>query len=100
MEKISKIMMILVALLILAAAPVKASPGLVGLWHLDDNALDDSGNENHGMVYGAAYVPGMFDKAIDLSGTGGYAEVGDDSTLRTDCHQDGQAERRSKALVQ
>ena len=60
------------------AAVVGASPdpGLVGLWHFDDNALDSSGNGNDGTVYGGVgYVAGMFDNALSFDGTDDYVEV-------------------------
>jgi hypothetical protein len=54
-----------------------ALPDLVGLWHFYDNALDSSGNNNHGTVHGATYVDGMFGKALSFDGINNYVEVTD-----------------------
>jgi hypothetical protein len=53
------------------------SPGsLVGLWHFDDDALDSSGNNNDGTVYGANWVDGKFDKALNFDGDDDYVDFG------------------------
>lgn len=48
--------------------------GLIGLWHLDSNALDDSGNSNNGTVVGldqSAWVSaGRLNGALDTKGLG------------------------------
>ena len=56
------------------------SSGLVGLWHFDDDALDSSGNNNDGMVYGASWVDGKFGNALSFDGTDDYVDCGDIST--------------------
>ena len=65
---------------LVTVAPVGASPGIVGLWHLDDNANDSSGNGNDGTVSGATYVDGMFDKALSFDGSSNYVQVAEDDT--------------------
>ena len=61
---------------------IDPDPGLVGLWHFDDNADDISVNNNQGTVYGATYVTGKFGKALSFVGLNDYVEVGDASELR------------------
>ena len=60
---------------------IDTDPGLVGLWHFDDNALDSSVNSNDGEVYGATYVDGNFGKALIFNGADDYVLVADDATL-------------------
>ena len=43
-------------------------PGLVGLWHLDGDALDSSGNGNNGTVNGATYVTSPMGQALSFAG--------------------------------
>ena len=49
-------------------------PGLVGLWHFDGDALDSSGNSNHGTVYGASWVDGKFGQALSFDGVDDYVD--------------------------
>jgi len=44
-------------------------PGnLVGLWHFDGDALDSSGYNNYGTVYGTNWVDGKFGRALSFDG--------------------------------
>lgn len=55
---------------------------VVGLWHLDGNADDSSGYDNHGIEEGGAtYVGGVFDQALNFDGEDDYVEVGNDASL-------------------
>ncbi len=65
------------------SAPVAADgQGLVALWHFDGDALDSSGNANHGDLMGDAdFEPGKFDQALSLDGDGDCVEVADSATL-------------------
>ena len=68
-----------------AAMPAVADPdpGIVGLWHLDGNANDSSGNGNDGTVIGASFVSGKFDEGLSFDGINDYVQVDDDDTLST-----------------
>lgn len=58
------------------------STSLVGLWHFDGDALDSSGNDNDGDVYGAtAGVPGKFGNALSFDGVNDYVDCGNDASL-------------------
>jgi len=54
-------------------------PGLLGHWKFDggagDIALDSSGNENDGEIYGAEWVRGAFGTALYFDGTGDHVVV-------------------------
>ena len=55
---------------------------LVGLWHFDDDALDYSGNLNHGTLMGeASWTSGEFGNALSLDGTEDYVSVADSTSL-------------------
>jgi len=73
-----------VSLMLVPAASVGASPGpgIVGLWHLDGNANDSSGNNLNGTVSpsGASFVSGKFGQALSVDGTG-YVQVPDSTLL-------------------
>jgi len=69
---------------LMPAASVGASPGpgIVGLWHLDGNANDSSGNGNDGtLMGGATYGTGMFGQAVSLDGSDDYVSVPDSTSL-------------------
>ena len=52
---------------------------LVGLWHLDENADDSSGNNNHGTINGAVCgVAGQFGNACSFDGNNDYISIPDD----------------------
>jgi len=52
--------------------------GLVGLWHLDGNAKDDSGEGNDGTVNNALVTnEGRFNEAYYFDGNGDYISIGD-----------------------
>ena len=60
------------------------SDGLVGYWSFDnasDLGHDDSGNGNHGTVYGAVSTTGMVGNAMSFDGNGDYVVVGDSDEL-------------------
>lgn len=44
--------------------------------------LDGSGNNNHGTIYGAAWVDGKYGKALSFDGTDDYVEVQNSSDMR------------------
>ncbi len=56
--------------------------GLVGYWSFDfENAEDESGNGNFGMVYGATAVDGVSGRAFQLDGNNDYIMVSDSLSL-------------------
>jgi len=60
------------------------SPYLVGLWHLDSDALESSGTTppNNGTVYGGAgYSPSPMGQALSFDGIGNYVEVAQADSL-------------------
>ena len=59
------------------------NPDLVGLWHFDDDALDSSGNNNDGTVYGASWVDGKFGKALSFDGSDDYVDCGTNIVITT-----------------
>jgi hypothetical protein len=62
--------------------PPIPSTSLVGLWHFDGDALDSSGNDNDGDVYGAtAGVPGKFGNALNFDGVDDYASIPHSTSL-------------------
>lgn len=71
---------------VVSASP---SPGIVGLWHLDEGtgltANDASGNGNHGtlinMDTSTCWVDGMFGTALEFDGIDDCVMVPDSSTL-------------------
>jgi hypothetical protein len=96
MKKKFRVLLAVVTLVLslglIPAASVMASPGsgIEGLWHLDGNANDSSGNANHGTLNlgaggntdpTAAWVSGKFDKAVDLDGVDDYVSVADADSL-------------------
>jgi hypothetical protein len=53
-------------------------PVLVGLWHFDDDALDSSGNNNDGTVYGGeSWVDGKFGNALSFDGVNNWVDIPD-----------------------
>ncbi|MCK5630135.1 MAG: DUF2341 domain-containing protein, partial [Nanoarchaeota archaeon] len=51
--------------------------GLVGLWHMNGDANDTSGNNNHGTINGATTgTEGKLDTAMSFDGTNDYVDVG------------------------
>jgi len=55
---------------------------LVSLWHFDGDALDYSGNLNHGTLIGnASWTSGKFGNALSLDGTEDYVSVADSTSL-------------------
>lgn len=55
--------------------------GLVGLWHFQNDALDESGNNNHGTITGATFVAGKIGKALSFDGVGKKVDVLDANSL-------------------
>jgi len=58
-----------------------STANLVALWHFDDDALDSSGNNNDGTVYGASWVDGKLGNALSFDGTNDYVGIADSSIL-------------------
>jgi len=89
MKKLGVISLVVALILALCAVPViqvGASPdsAIAGLWHLDDDASDSSGNGNNGSTVGnATFVdPGYFGEgAVLLDGDGDYVTVPDSTSL-------------------
>ncbi len=50
------------------AAGEVSREGLIAEWHFNGDAKDTSGNANHGVVHGAVFVDGKFDKALSFKG--------------------------------
>ena len=71
----------------LSAAPntVLLGPGVSSIWHFDSVhrgfAEDSSGNDNHGIVSGAQYYPGISGGALLFDGPDDSLEVRDSSAL-------------------
>ena len=69
----------------LAEEQVGINDGLVGYWNFDEGegntALDNSGNDNDGTVYGASYVDGISGTALSFDGEDDYVEIQDDTSL-------------------
>ena len=63
----------------------KALPlaSLVGLWHFDDDdALDYSGNLNHGTLMGdTSWISGKFGNALSFDGDGDYVQLPTSNTI-------------------
>ena len=57
----------------------------VALWHFDqegDNiAYDSSGNNNHGIIYGAQWTEGISGNALYFDGTNDYVAINDSDSL-------------------
>jgi hypothetical protein len=49
--------------------------GLIGEWLLNGNALDSSGYQNHGTIYGPVFTPGYNGQAGDFNGVGDYIQI-------------------------
>jgi hypothetical protein len=56
--------------------PPVITKGLIGLWHLDGNATDASGNGRNGSVVGATTSVGRFGQGYTFNGSS-YIDVGD-----------------------
>ena len=59
----------------------RADPQTVGLWLMNGNANDNSGNANHGTVYEATLVYGAFGQAYNFEGDGDYINIPNASSL-------------------
>lgn len=92
MKKILSILFIgvvVVSLVMIPAALVGASPGLVGEWLFDEGsgttAFDSSGNANHGTLKPSGseptWVSGKFGNALSFDGSNDYVEIPDHNTL-------------------
>ncbi|CAB1056199.1 Chitin binding protein, partial [Olavius sp. associated proteobacterium Delta 1] len=61
------------------------SQGLVAYYPFNGNANDESGNGNHGVVYGAMAAEdrfGTLDSAYEFDGVSSYIEIADNTALR------------------
>ncbi len=55
---------------------------IVGEWSFDnDDAIDDSGNGNNGIVYGAISTDGIMRRAMSFDGVDDYVDCGDHESL-------------------
>lgn len=51
---------------------------IVGLWHLNGNVLDSSGNDNHGISFNTTSINGLWDtNALYFNGSNSYAIIDD-----------------------
>ncbi len=63
--------------------PVNITPGPLGKWALDNNALDAAGTANGTLVGGPTYVAGKVGThAISLNGTSQYVNLGNPAALQ------------------
>jgi predicted ribosomally synthesized peptide with SipW-like signal peptide len=64
---------------------VNGTPGLtndIALYlPLDDDLLDQSGNNNNGTNYGATFISSLFNEGLSFDGINNYVEVADSSSL-------------------
>jgi len=64
-----------------------STEGLVGYWPFNGNAVDESGNENNGTVFGAVLTEDRFESANSaffFDGVDDYISAGDSVTLEMD----------------
>lgn len=54
---------------------------LIGYWKFEDDALDSSGQDNHGSVTGCAYADGKIGRCITMDGSGDKVDCGNISGL-------------------
>ncbi|HIC91618.1 MAG TPA: PKD domain-containing protein, partial [Syntrophaceae bacterium] len=59
----------------------QAAAGTAAWWHFNGDAIDYSGNGNHGTINGASFVDGKFGSALKFDGVDDYVEVGDSNSL-------------------
>lgn len=59
---------------------------MVGLWHLNEGSgnitYDETANDNDGIIYGASWIGGKFNYALDFDGVNDYVEI--NSTFNSD----------------
>jgi len=80
-RRMKRIAVFTMALLMLLASSVQAD--LVGLWHLDGNALDYTGNSNDGTLYGGpTYFSSPMGSALLFDGLDDYVDCGGSDTLK------------------
>lgn len=65
----------------MAVGELMPQSGLVGLWHLNGNSNDASGNGNNGSDTAISYVPGKFGQAASYNGTSSKIQVTDSNSL-------------------
>ena len=72
-------------LTLILAATLGTNSGIICEWHFDestgDTAYDASGNNNHGLIYGATWVPGIRGYALQFDGEDDYINVSDSYSL-------------------
>lgn len=65
---------------------VVCNASIVALWLFDEgngnNAVDSSGNENHGAIHDADWVEGRFGSALEFDGEASYVEVAESNSLK------------------
>jgi hypothetical protein len=87
MRKISLLICISLITLNISAQSIPASvpkTGLIAWYPFNGNAIDESGNGNNGIVYGATLIPDRFGKTnsgYNFNGTSNYIEIPDAAPL-------------------
>jgi hypothetical protein len=64
-----------------AAAAACTAASAIGIWSMDGNTADSSGNGNAGTLVNGSYVAGHSNSAISLNGSNSYATILDASVL-------------------
>ncbi|MEA3544995.1 MAG: LamG domain-containing protein [Thermodesulfobacteriota bacterium] len=87
MKKFSILSIFVIALMIgfSGAAQANLNAGLVAYYPFDGNAVDESGNNNHGTEHGGlTYSDGILGQASSFDGENDYIEVADSRSLQFD----------------
>ena len=61
----------------------EAREGTVAWWHFNGDAIDTSGNTNHGTITGASFVDGKFGSALKFDGINDRVSVNDSDSFDT-----------------
>lgn len=70
--------------MVLSIDGLSQTQDLVAHWRFNNNALDGSGNNNHGTISGAMFTSNRFDSvgtALEFNGSSDYVEVQPHSTI-------------------